>query len=157
MQHLRLNIKRPKDLKLKESMASVTYKLFDSEIMALLFEAHEIKKNRPKFNTNLKRRRFNYSLKLELSSLGVLELKISSVVDFQKDLYLFKSKKTAQQKLEKMLREIWAYNDLHGIEPSQNLLLKTIGKESHLILENCIRGFPKEKDVTLNISNSLML
>ena len=156
MQHLRLNIKRPKDLKLKEAMAKVRYRLFNSELLALLFEAYEIKENRPKFNTNLKRRRFNYSLKLELSSMGIVELKVSSVVDSQKDLYLFKSKKAANQKLEKMLREIYGpYNDFQGIAPRQNLLLKTIGKEAHnnLVRKLYSQGYPKKKDVYLKFSN----
>ena len=156
MQHLRLNIKRPKDLKLKEAMASVSYRLFDSELLALLFEAHEIKENRPKFNTNLKRRRFNYSLKFELSSEGVAELKISSIINSQEDLYLFKSKKTAEQKLAKMYNEIYGpYTDLQGINPSRNLLLRTIGKEDHnkLVLKLYTHGFPKERDINLNISS----
>lgn len=101
LQHLRLNIKRPKDLKLKQRMAKVKFQLFENELLALLIEANEIKKYRPPFNTSLKRRRFPYSLKLNYTAEGVAELKISTQVDLDKDLYLFKSKKTAQKKLEK--------------------------------------------------------
>ena len=88
--------------------------------------------------------------------MGIVELKVSSVVDSQKDLYLFKSKKAANQKLEKMLRELYGpYNDFQGIAPRQNLLLKTIGKEAHnnLVRKLYSQGYPKKKDVCLKFSN----
>ena len=76
--HFRPDMKRRKDLELKNQIAHIDHKLLGCEIAALLFECHEIKRLKPPFNRSLNRVRFPYAVVLKDNGEGLLELKVST-------------------------------------------------------------------------------
>ena len=55
IQHLNIDYKSRKSLDFKNSIASISYELTGSELVALLFESHEIKRLKPLYNRKLRR------------------------------------------------------------------------------------------------------
>ncbi|MDJ1499793.1 exonuclease domain-containing protein [Xanthocytophaga agilis] len=57
IQHFQIDYKSRKSIEFKNNIASITYELTGSELVALLYESDEIKKIKPRFNTQQKRSR----------------------------------------------------------------------------------------------------
>jgi len=72
-----------KSKKMRHDIAAVSYELTGNELLALLKENDEIKKNKPKYNRALKKDIFNYAITSFTNGEGYIELKImkSSLVD----------------------------------------------------------------------------
>ncbi len=77
-QHLRNNTGK-KAVEMKERIAEVHFELTGSELVALLFESDEIKKNQPIYNRSQRRTLYNYGLYSSYNSKGYIELKIEKI------------------------------------------------------------------------------
>ena len=72
--HFRLNIKRRKDLEMKNQISSIEYKLFPHDLISKIIESLEIKKLKPLYNVSLRRTRYRYEVVLDQDG-NALELK----------------------------------------------------------------------------------
>jgi len=75
MQHLN-NYDTEKGVHMMEEIAWVDYVLTGSELISLLLESHEIKKNRPKFNRASRRNSYTYGLYESMNDSGYRELRV---------------------------------------------------------------------------------
>ncbi len=105
-QHFRADLKRRKDIELKNLIAHIDYTLFEDELSALLFEGHEIKEKWPPYNTSMKSKKFTYGIKLKETKEGILFPKLYSAVSPEEFVFLFKSKKTAQSKIDNLYKSL---------------------------------------------------
>lgn len=115
LNHFRPNIKRKKDLQLKNKIAHIDYKLTGNELAALLLESQEIKQSKPYFNHALKSTRFKYGVKLTDAGLKVTTEDTESNARF-------KSKAQAQRAID-------------------SYISRTFGIPSHEYLENGLKKY----------------
>ncbi len=127
--HFRPNIKRKKDLQLKNQVADIQYVLTGNELAALLYESQEIKNLQPPFNTALKARKFLYFVHIKENSTGMPELKISTTQQ-QGDI-AFKSKAQAKRAIENYLKKAFGAKDYEYLETTLINFHKVLGAETY--------------------------
>ena len=71
--HFRPDMKRKKDIQLKNLIASIDYQETSFELAALLLECHQIKRDRPPFNSQYNRVRFSYGLTSHFDKDGMIQ------------------------------------------------------------------------------------
>lgn len=131
-QHLRTNLKRKKDMELKGSISHIEYRKTECEIAALLLECHEIKEKNPRFNRALKGKRFPYGVKLKVGKDGCAFIKIYTSIELENFFYVFKSRKAAQSKIDKVYSQILGSLDpFERIEDKVMKLVSVIGQEKY--------------------------
>jgi DNA polymerase-3 subunit epsilon len=122
--HFRLNIKRKKDMDLKNQIHRIAYTETGSELAALLLECDEIKKSYPPYNRSLKRVVFPYVVIAEKKD-SYYELKVKSRGNFE-SIAEFKSKKAAVHSIEKYFQKALGikteFFDLKMIENYKKIL-----------------------------------
>jgi DNA polymerase III epsilon subunit-like protein len=130
-QHLNPNLKKRKDIQLKSLIAKVEFVLIPNELAALLFECHEIKKNRPPFNKALKRRKFPYGLELKKNSTGVFEIISKHNDGSYHPAFLVKSKRMALLRIDSLYTGLVGpfLNEFERNEKIE-LLIKKIGQDN---------------------------
>jgi len=99
-QHFHPDLKRRKDIELKNQIAKMSYTLFPHELAALVFECMEIKKHYPRYNHSLKRKIFPYALKLKGNIDGVYEILCTHNDGSFHPLFAVKSKKVGERRIE---------------------------------------------------------
>lgn len=97
-----------KSKKMLFELHSVDYILTGSELIALLLESEEIKKNQPKYNRLRKAESFSYSLDYFKDAKGILNLKVCESEVAEAPLVSFASYSSARSRLDTWLEE----NDL---------------------------------------------
>lgn len=129
--HFRPDMKRKKDIQIKNQVAKIKFKELGSDLAASLYECHEIKNHRPMYNRVHNRRRFPYALRLIERSSGELEIECRRHDD--EELYLTYS----TSKKAKKVRDIF-YERILGVDPDslffqkkKDLLIKTIGLKNY--------------------------
>ncbi|MBU6376867.1 MAG: GIY-YIG nuclease family protein, partial [Bdellovibrionales bacterium] len=105
-QHFHPDLKRRKDIELKNRVAKISFTLFPHELAALVVECLEIKKHFPPYNFALKRRRFPYALSLKLSHQGVFEIVCSHNDGTFHPFFAVKSKKVGERKIDAIYRTL---------------------------------------------------
>ena len=90
--------------KMRHDIAAVSYELTGNELLALLKENDEIKKNKPKYNRALKKDIFNYAVTSFTNEEGYLELKIMKSSLVENPITTFTTLKQAKNFME-MLTE----------------------------------------------------
>lgn len=127
--HFRPDMKRKKDIELKNKIAHLDYKLMGSEIAALLFECHEIKTLRPPYNRAMNRKRFPYRLILQKRNSGEQVIKLTKMTDDESHM-TYASRLLAEKARNALYRAIlgFEYGSLHFDRAKENLIQK-IGME----------------------------
>ena len=98
-QHFRVDLKKARDVELKNRVAHIDYETTSHELAALVLEASEIKKNRPPYNRALNRVRFRYAIEIERNTT-FYRPKITTHVETQPNLALhFRSRQVAKKVL----------------------------------------------------------
>lgn len=90
--------------KMRHDIAAVSYELTGNELLALLKENDEIKKNKPKYNRALKKDIFNYAVTSFTNEDGYIELKIMKSSLVENPITTFTTLKQAKNFME-MLTE----------------------------------------------------
>lgn len=90
--------------KMRQDIAAVSYELTGNELLALLKENDEIKKNKPKYNRALKKDIFNYAVTSFTNEDGYIELKIMKSSLVENPITTFTTLKQAKNFME-MLTE----------------------------------------------------
>ncbi|MDA8792012.1 exonuclease domain-containing protein [Bacteriovoracaceae bacterium] len=98
--HFRPNMKKAKEIQLKNLISSIEYKVMGNELAALLYEAQEIKKLSPPYNVALKGSTFPFGLYLNQNENGLKNLKI--LRSNEPCLFRFRNKIRAKKKLDKI-------------------------------------------------------
>lgn len=86
----------PKSKKMQLQVAAVTYEDTGSELVALLKESEEIKRNKPIYNRALKRNLFSHGLFSFTDNNGYINLKVARVNGREKPITTFSNLKSAK-------------------------------------------------------------
>lgn len=95
----------PKSKKIQLQVAAVTYEDTGSELVALLKESEEIKRNKPFFNRALKRTMFSHGLYSFTDENGYLNLKVSRANGKASPITTFSNMRSAKSFITKMAEE----------------------------------------------------
>lgn len=151
--HFRPDMKRTKDIELKNNIADIKYTVLKNELAALLYENQEIKKFFPPYNHALKRRKFPYAVELVEDQDGLFDFKVCHRDEFSNYYYSFKSRHVALKKINSFYRAIIGHpkDSIHFI-PSKESTIKSLGKEKYNELVNKVfhERIPNFQDFNLH-------
>lgn len=105
----------PKAKKIQLQVADVTYEPTGSELVALLKESEEIKKNKPIYNRALRRTTFTHALYSFKDANNYLNLKIDVVDGRKKPITTFSNRQSAKQFLLNAVEKYTLCQKLTGI------------------------------------------
>ncbi len=114
LSHLNNNLHK-KGIEMKNQMVDVDYQITGSELVALLLESDEIKKNQPKFNQSQKRTYFNYGLYSFIDEEGYKNLKIIRIIDEVNPIYTYGSQQEGKEHLTKLCEDNTLCQKLCGL------------------------------------------
>lgn len=95
----------PKSKKIQLEVATVTYDETGSELVALLKESEEIKRNKPKFNRALRRTVFTHGLFSFRNAEGYINLKIEKIKGKQKPITTFSNHESGKSFMNKIVEK----------------------------------------------------
>ncbi|WP_350288290.1 exonuclease domain-containing protein [uncultured Croceitalea sp.] len=108
--------------KLQKETKKVTFEKTGSELVALLKEHHEIKKNSPIYNDKRKRKGFSYGIYVFENKAGNLTLKPEKANGQAKRLGSFNSMRATQNFLIKVSKEFQLSGELNGTIQNEKVL-----------------------------------
>lgn len=129
LSHLNNNL-NSKAIEMKNLLADIGFNITGSELIALLLESDEIKKNQPRFNQSQRRTYFNYGLYSFIDELSYINLKIIRIVDELTPLYTYSSLQEGKEHLSNLCDEFNLCQKLCG-------LYDTSGACFHYQISNC--------------------
>jgi len=115
---------------MRKEIKDVTYELTGNELLALLKENDEIKKNKPKYNRALNKDLFTHGLYSFCDESGYLNLKLQKLKDGERAITTFSSSQKGKRGLEFMLEEFELCQKLVGLH-------KTSGSCFNYGIEQC--------------------
>ncbi|MDY7394223.1 exonuclease domain-containing protein [Aureibaculum sp. 2210JD6-5] len=116
-----------KSKKIQAQVVSVTYEITGSELVALLKESEEIKRNKPIFNRALRRTIFTHALYRFKDKKGYINLKIDKVDGRKNPITTFANRQSAKSHLFKITEEFSLCQKLTGLyETKSNCFNYTI-------------------------------
>ncbi|MFT5750788.1 MAG: DNA polymerase-3 subunit epsilon [Flavobacteriales bacterium] len=92
-----------KSKRIQKEVISVTYEETGSELIALLKENEEIKRNKPKFNRALRRTKFQVQLSQFTDEQGYINLKIEKADGRKRAITTFSNTNSARSNLERII------------------------------------------------------
>jgi DNA polymerase-3 subunit epsilon len=104
-----------KSKRIQLHVASVTYEATGSELVALLKESEEIKRNRPKFNHALKRASFTHALYSFKDENNYINLKIDLVDGRKHPITTFSNKQSGKSFIERAVGDYKLCQKLTGL------------------------------------------
>ena len=110
----------PKSKKIQIQTAVVTYEETGNELVALLKESEEIKRNKPIFNRALRRTIFTHALYSFEDENGYINLTINKADGRKKAITTFSTINSAKQFLFKAVEEFNLCQKLTGLYPTKN-------------------------------------
>ena len=105
----------PKSKKIQLEVATVTYDETGSELVALLKESEEIKRNKPKFNRALRRTVFTHGLFSFRDAEGYINLKIEKIKGKQKPITTFSNHESGKSFMNKIVEKNQLCQKLCGL------------------------------------------
>lgn len=111
---------RPKAKKIQEQVANVSYKITGSELVALLKESEEIKRNKPVFNRAQRRTIFTHALYSFTDKNGYINLTIDKADRGQNPITTFANRMSAKSHLFKMADNYKLCQKLTGLYPAES-------------------------------------
>ncbi len=138
LSHLNNNLHK-KAIEMKNQINAVDYQITGSELVALLLESDEIKKNQPRFNQSQKRTYFNYGLYSFYDDNGYLNLKIIRIIDELNPIYTYSSLHEGKEHLINICEEFNLCQKLCG-------LYETSGACFHYQIHGCKGACIGEED-----------
>jgi DNA polymerase-3 subunit epsilon len=111
-----------KSKKIQHQVAAVTYEDTGSELVALLKESEEIKRNKPKFNRALRRSIFTHGLYSFVDDNGYINLKIDKVKGSKNGLPIttFSNLQSAKSFISKITEDYQLCQKLTGAYPTKH-------------------------------------
>ncbi len=155
--HFRPDMKRKKDIELKNAIAHIDFTVLGSELAALLFEGSQINELKPRFNTALKGSHFPIRVSLSKAS-AVHALKKSSQVNEGSELYSFKNKKNAQTFINSIYQSFLNVDeDSLEFENRKNQFIEKFGVDlfNNFLSSNLNRLIPKKDSFMLKLNGRI--
>ena len=115
--HLSNNISK-KAMDMKQQISRVDFALTGSELVALLKESEEIKRNQPKYNRSQKRTYYSYGITDTFDGEGYRALKVERLTNQSNPLISFSSKRTARNYLFTLVENHELCQSISGLYPS---------------------------------------
>lgn len=109
----------PKSKKIQEQVATVSYKITGSELVALLKESEEIKRNKPVFNRAQRRTIFTHALYSFTDKNGYINLTIDKADGKKSPITTFANRMSAKSHLFKMADQYGLCQKLTGLYPTK--------------------------------------
>ena len=109
-----------KSKRIQLDVVAVTYEDTGSELVALLKESQEIKRNKPKYNRSQKRSLFTHGLFSFTDEQGYTNLKIAQVNGKEKPITTFTNLQSAKSFMLKATEEHNLCQKLNGLHQTQN-------------------------------------
>ena len=110
----------PKSKKIQLFANSVTYEATGNELVALLKESQEIKRNKPLYNTALRRNIFTHALYSFKDENGYINLKIDKADGRKKAITTYSNLQSAKSFIFKAVEEYTLCQKLSGLCPSKS-------------------------------------
>lgn len=110
----------PKSKKIQQLVSAVTFEKTGSELVALLKECEEIKKNKPIFNRALKRNLFTHGLFSFVDDNNYINLKISQVNGKIKPITTFSNLQSGKSFINRALEQYNLCQKLVGLHTSKS-------------------------------------
>ena len=117
MSHLSNNDHK-REIEMRERIASVTYELTGSDLVASLLESAEIKKHKPVFNRSLRRSMFQYGLFSYTAKDGYIHFSVEQIKGDRLPLTSYGSRKEGVSHLQRLLDEFNLCQKLCGLYTS---------------------------------------
>lgn len=114
----------PKSKKMQNQVAAVTYEATGSELVALLKESAEIKRNKPSFNRAMRRNLFTHALYSFTDENGYLNLQIGSSDGRKKAITTFSNYQSGKQFLFKAVENFKLCPKLVGLDTAKKSCFK---------------------------------
>lgn len=105
----------PKSKKIQSLVTAVTYEATGSELVALLKESEEIKKNKPKFNRALKQTLFTHALYSFKDDNNYINLKIDKADGRKKPITTFSNRQSGKSFLKRAIEDYKLCQKLTGL------------------------------------------
>jgi len=105
----------PKSKKIQSQVAAVTYETTGSELVALLKESEEIKRNKPIFNRALRRTIFTHALYSFTDHKGYINLTIEKADGNKPNITTFSTRQSGRHFLEKVVEDYQLCQKLSGL------------------------------------------
>lgn len=99
------NVKEKKGKNMLANLYNVDFMLTGSELIALLFEAEEIKRHQPRFNRMRKQQEFTHCIEYFVDESGIINLKISLSDEANNPLKKYISYGAAREQLDRWIDE----------------------------------------------------
>ena len=110
------NCEGKRAMELRERIASVSYDLTGSELIALLKESEEIKQNKPLYNRAQRRSLSHWGLYTSHDSFGYTTLKLARLADMvETPVTAFNNKAEAREYLTRLVEKHWLCQKLSGL------------------------------------------
>lgn len=109
-----------KSKKLQLLAKSVTYEATGSELVALLKESEEIKRNKPIYNRALRRTTFTHALYSFIDDNGYINLKIAKTSSDEKHITTFSNMQSAKSFMFRVVEQYELCQKLTGLYPTKS-------------------------------------
>ena len=119
LSHLNNNL-NSRAIEMKNLLSDIRFNVTGSELIALLLESEEIKKNQPRFNQSQRRTYFNYGLYSYIDDLNYINLKIIKILDELTPIYTYSSLQEGKEHLAKLCEDFNLCQKLCGLYESSS-------------------------------------
>ncbi len=109
-----------KSKRIQEEVVTVTYEITGSELLALLKESEEIKRNKPRYNRALRKTKFDQGLYQFTDDNGYINLKVSKVDSQKTSITTFSNRQQAKSYMHKWTEEYNLCQKLMGLDNGKN-------------------------------------
>jgi DNA polymerase-3 subunit epsilon len=130
-----------KSKKIQALVASVSFEKTGSELVALLKESEEIKKNKPPLNRALRQHKFTQGLYSHIDNNGYINLRINHLKKDEKPITTFSNRQSAISYMNKMIEKFELCPKLCGIQ-------KSLSSCFHYDIKDCYGACMGEEPVT---------
>lgn len=131
----------PKSKKIQQLVVAVTYELTGSELVALLKECEEIKRNTPVFNRAMRRNLFTHGLFSFVDDNDYINFKIAQVNGKVKPITTFSNLQSGKSFIQKALEDYNLCQKLVGLRSGKS---SCFNHEIKVCLGACVRKEPSE-------------
>ncbi len=104
-----------REMEMRSMIADISWEITGSELIALLLESAEIKKNKPLFNRAQRRTGFRWGIYSRTDDKGYIRFEYRNVNDDEVPLSLFTSRDRARSKLEQIINNYGLCQKLCGM------------------------------------------
>ncbi|PKV52107.1 DNA polymerase-3 subunit epsilon [Aquimarina sp. MAR_2010_214] len=120
-----------KSKKIQEEVVSVTYENTGSELLALLKESEEIKRNKPKYNRALRKTKFDQALYQFTDDKGYINFKVQKADHRKTSITTFSNRQQAKTYMHRWTEEYSLCQKLMGLDSGKSNCFNYTIKQCH--------------------------